>query len=104
MSKAKNYKTPSIIACALIVALFSLTILGMFATAFFEPVFWPIFALFVLLKTLTDFPLLLFTSQFLKQEKLMFWVLPLEIVYPFYVVLTATAGLLSKPVWKGRKI
>jgi len=104
VSKAKNYKTPSIIACALVVGLFCLTILGMFVTAFFEPVFWPILVLFILLKTLVDLPLLRFTARFLKKEKLLIWVFPLEIIYPFYVVFTAAVGLLSKPVWKGRKI
>lgn len=104
VSKAKSYKSLRIIICALVVGLFSLTILGAFAAAFFEPVFWAFFILLLLLKTFIDIPILHFTSEFLGQHKLMWWVLPLEIIYPFYVVFTSVVGLCGRTQWKGRKI
>lgn len=104
VSKAKSYKSLRIIICALIVGLFSLTILSAFVAAFFEPVFWAFFILFLLLKTFIDIPILHFTSEFLDQHKLMWWVLPLEIIYPFYVVFTSVVGLCGRTQWKGRKI
>ena len=99
-SKTKAYTNWKIIATALIVLMFNLSIVFFFAAGFFIKVFWIFFILYVILKTLIDFPILRRITHFMKQQKLLFWMFPLEFVYPFYIVFTAFAGLVTKVRWK----
>jgi len=67
---------------------------------------WLLFAFVFLIKLLIDRILLYYYSKFAKFAKsahLLKWLLPLSLVYPFYVVLTAIFGIFGKFVWKGRK-
>lgn len=104
VSKSKGYSSLSIITTALVVFLFSLSIVGLAVFSFFEPALWAFVVLFLLLKTIIDFPLLYNMCAFMKQRKLIRLLIPLEILYPFYVVLSAILGLFGKPIWKGRKV
>ena len=99
-SKTKAYTNWKIIATALIVLLFNLSIVFFFAAGFFMRVFWVFFVLYVIMKTLIDFPILKRITHFMRQHKLLRWMFPLEFVYPFYVVFTAFSGLFSNVKWK----
>ena len=99
-SKTKAYTNWKIIATALIVLMFNLSIVFFFAAGFFMRVFWVFFVLYVILKTLIDFPILRRITHFMKQQKLLHWMFPLEFIYPFYVVFTAFSGLFSNVKWK----
>ena len=99
-SKSKAYTNWKIIATALIVLMFNLSIVFFFAAGFFMRVFWVFFVLYVIMKTLIDFPILRRITHFMKQQKLLFWVFPLEFIYQFYVVFTAFSGLFSNVKWK----
>lgn len=99
-SKTKAYTNWKIIATALIVLLFNLSIVFLFVAGFFMHVYWCLFVLYIILKTLIDFPILKRITHFMQQQKLMRWVFPLEIVYPFYAVFTAFSGLFSNVKWK----
>ena len=99
-SKTKAYTNWKIIATALIVLLFNLSIVFFFVAGFFMPVFWVFFVLYVIMKTLIDFPILKRITHFMKQHKLLRWMFPLEFVYPFYVVFTAFSGLFTNVKWK----
>ena len=99
-SKTKAYTNWKIIATALIVLLFNLSIVFFFGAGFFMRVFWVFFVLYVIMKTLIDFPILRRITHFMKQQKLLFWMFPLEFIYPFYVVFTAFSGIFSNVKWK----
>lgn len=99
-SKTKAYTNWKIIATALTVFLFNLSIVFFFVAGFFMPVFWAFYVLYVIMKTLIDYPIIRRISAFMKQKKLKFWTLPLEFIYPFYVVFTAFAGMFTKVRWK----
>ena len=99
-SKTKAYTNWKIIATALIVLMFNLSIVFFFAAGFFMKVFWCFFLLYVILKTLVDFPILKRITTFMQQRSLLWWVFPLEFIYPFYVVFTAFSGLFSNVKWK----
>ena len=99
-SKTKAYTNWKIIATALIVLLFNLSIVFFFVAGFFMPVFWVFFVLYVIMKTLIDFPILKRITHFMKQHKLLRWMFPLEFIYPFYVVFTAFSGLFTNVKWK----
>lgn len=99
-SKTKAYTNWKIIATALTVFLFNLSIVFFFVAGFFMPVFWAFYVLYVIMKTLIDYPIIRRISAFMKQKKLKFWTLPLEFIYPFYVVFTAFAGMFNNVKWK----
>lgn len=99
-SKTKAYTNWKIITTALIVLLFNLSIVFFFGAGFFMRVFWVFFVLYVIMKTLIDFPILRRITHFMKQQKLLYWMFPLEFVYPFYVVFTAFSGLFTNVKWK----
>ncbi len=104
VSKTKNYTDFKIISTALIVLSFGLVQFFFALAGFFYPLFWIFFALFTILKVLIDIPILHRMTTFLHRKKLLWWVLPTEIVYPFYVVFTAFGGLFSKVAWKKRGV
>lgn len=92
VSKTKSYTSWKVIVTALIVLFFNLSIISLLVSAFFVPALWSIYILLTLLKFFIDFPLLKNITNFMNQGSLLKWVLPLEIIYPFYVVFTALSG------------
>jgi len=63
------------------------------------------FTLIILLccKWLIDFILLLLVSSFFQKRKALFYFIPVQIVYPFYIVIIWVASLTIRYEWKGRK-
>lgn len=92
VSKTKSYTSWKVIVTALIVLFFNLSIISLLVSSFFVPALWSIYILLTLLKFFIDFPLLKNITNFMNQGSLLKWVLPLEIIYPFYVVFTALSG------------
>lgn len=103
-SKAKAYKSIWAFTVALVVFVFNV-LLGLTAfLAFYKIWFLAVFALFIILKFLVDFPL---TRNFLKfYNRLVNAILlfPLEFLYPFYIMLTALFSIFMPYRWKGRKM
>ena len=100
VSKTKAYTSWKILATAFIVLFFNLSIVSLFVSAFFIPALWSLYFLLTLLKFFIDFPLLKNITTFMNQSGLLKWSLPLEFVYPFYVVFTAISGMLINVKWK----
>lgn len=100
VSKSKAYTNWKIILTALIVFLFNLSVISLFISAFFIPALWSLYILFTLLKFFIDFPILKNITNFMNQKNLMKWMLPLEFIYPFYVVFTAVSGMILNVKWK----
>ena len=100
VSKSKSYTNGKIILTALVVLFFNLSIVSLFLSAFFIPALWSLYFLLTLLKFFIDFPILKSITNFMNQGKILKWTLPLEFIYPFYVVFTAISGLLLKVNWK----
>ena len=103
VSKTKSYTNWKIITTALIVFFFNISIISLLISAFFIPALWSLYVLLTLLKFFIDFPLLKNITNFMNQNNLMKWALPLEFIYPFYVTFTAISGLLINVSWKGQK-
>ena len=104
VSKTKSYTNWKIIVTALVVLFFNLSIFSLFLSAFFIPALWSLYVLLTLLKFVIDFPILKRITTFMNQGKILKWSLPLEFVYPFYVVFTAISGLLVKVTWKRNQL
>lgn len=80
--------------------MFNMSVFGLFIGGFFNPAFFLVYALFILMKYMVDYPILRKITGFMEQRQLRKWALPLEFVYPFYVVFTAFSGIFSKVRWK----
>ncbi|WP_407453749.1 glycosyltransferase [Methanobrevibacter sp.] len=100
VSKTKAYTSWKILATAFIVLFFNLSIVSLFIGAFFIPALWSLYFLLTLLKFFIDLPLLKNITSFMNQSSLLKWTLPLEFIYPFYVVFTAISGMLINVKWK----
>ena len=100
VSKTKSYTNSKIILTALVVLFFNLSIVSLFLSAFFIPALWSLYILLTLLKFFIDFPILKHITNFMNQGNISKWTLPLEFIYPFYVVFIAISGLLLKVNWK----
>ncbi len=102
-SKAKAYKSIWALTVSLVVLLFNV-LLGITAfLSFFKIWFLAVFALFVILKFLIDFPLSNSFLRFYNQRVSALMLFPLEFVYPFYILLTALFSIFIPYQWKGRK-
>ena len=100
VSKSKSYTNCKIILTALVVLFFNLSIVSLLLSAFFIPALWSLYILLTLLKFFIDFPILKSIANFMDQGKILVWALPLEFIYPFYVVFVALTGLILKVNWK----
>jgi len=101
-SKSAAYRDFDIIFTAILVALTN-TVLGVsIIYSLTNLVFFDVILLFGI-KSLADFILLYSITKFLRSSKLMFFFIPLQIIYPFYIIATALFGLTGNFNWKGRK-
>lgn len=102
-SKSKAYRDFDIIFTALIVTLANLILATSFIYSFWDNYFFKIFALLFVTKSIFDLMLLIPVSSFFKQQKLLWLFLPLQLIYPFYIVMTVIFGLIGNFSWKNRK-
>jgi len=99
-SKASGYRDPFLIFTTLIVFITNIEILAAIVAAALGIAPFSLILLLLGIKTLADLPLLLIATRFFGCPVLLWWFLPVQIFYPFYI---AIAGLLSQiaPVrWK----
>jgi cellulose synthase/poly-beta-1,6-N-acetylglucosamine synthase-like glycosyltransferase len=101
-SKSRGYADDTIVTVALLVFLFNLSLIASAALAIFSKAFLPVFLIGFIIKIVVDFPILLGITSFVKQKKLLLFYFPLQVVYPFYIILTACFGLFGKFEWKKR--
>ncbi|MFH0760773.1 MAG: glycosyltransferase [Bacteroidota bacterium] len=99
-SKAKGYTDPFLVLTTLVVFLANLSILISFIAA---PAGWSMWYLPLILlgiKSAADLPLLIRASRFFRCTSLLIWFLPVQIFYPFYVVIAAVWAMAGKVRWK----
>lgn len=102
-SKATAYKSWWAIGVSISVFLLNLALALSFLMAFFKPWFLILYGLFVLLKIMVDFPLLLFFAEFANVKKTLPYLFVFGYIYPFYIALTGITSLFYKYNWRGRK-
>ncbi len=102
-SKARAYDQPWPIFVAFAVFTFNTLLVLCFLLGLFIPWVFSIYVLFILLKLFIDLPLLEAFGEFADKGKLLKYMLPFEIIYPFYIPIAALNGLFFSYEWKGRK-
>ena len=102
-SKSPGYTDFGVLLTAFSVMLLNLGLLLGFGYGLFTGL-WQPFLLLLISKLIIDLPLLVSVSSFMHQKRLLAYYLPLQVLMPFYVVLTALGGLLSTVNWKDRPV
>jgi cellulose synthase/poly-beta-1,6-N-acetylglucosamine synthase-like glycosyltransferase len=102
VSKSRGYTDAAIISVALIVLLFNLSLVASAALAIFFKEFIFVFLCGFILKFIIDFPILFGAASFIKKKNLLFFYFPLQLIYPFYIILAGCFGLFGKFEWKKR--
>jgi len=103
-SKSKKYNDGNIIAIAFFIFVINLIL----ATTFFLALFfgWEYFKIYFVLffsKSLFDAALLVIFNRQFSSNKLMIYLLPLQLIYPFYIISIAILGQFMPFYWKGRR-
>ena len=103
-SKTKAYKDIFAILTALCVFGFNLMLLKLMVFWLIGIMDFQILLIASLVKVIIDFPILFAVTRFGGQPKLMWFYLPIQLLYPFYISMTAILSFLSPNKWKGRLI
>lgn len=103
-SKSKSYKDFDLIFTALIVFLTNLILGASIVYNLFASDAFLYAILFFAFKSIIDLTILLPVSRFFHQQKLLWLFIPLKVIYPFYIILTAIFGLLGNFMWKNRSL
>lgn len=101
-SKSKAYRDFDVLFSAIIVALCNLFLVFSLIAPAFRIEFLLIFLFAFIVKSIVDLILLIPVSRFFNLHRLLWLFIPLQIIYPFYIVFTAFAGLFGKFSWKNR--
>ncbi|MFW5721080.1 MAG: glycosyltransferase [Bacteroidota bacterium] len=103
-SKSKAYRDFDIIITALMVAASNLLIVYWLINTIFRPYEWYIFVLLFVIKSLANIFILIPGTKFFNQQKLLWLFFPLQLIYPFYIMVTTFCGWMANFSWKGRKL
>ena len=103
VSKSRNYRDAGIVSVSIVVFLYNLLLVTTLFASIFSFNGLKVYLLLLFLKIITDLPLLFGISSFFKRKKELLLVLPLQLIYPFYIVIFAVLGQFVGFEWKSRK-
>jgi poly-beta-1,6-N-acetyl-D-glucosamine synthase len=104
-SKAGGFNHPAMISTGVIVALFNLILsIATLLAMIFNVLPVKLLLIMWMSKCIIDFPLLLMVSRFKGKTELLWYYLPLQAIYPFYVFIVIISSLSGVYRWKGRKV
>ena len=102
-SKAKYYKSKLLLFFSSIILIQNISFLFICFGILLVEKFRMILIILLCSKWLIDFILLFLVASFYHRKKVLFYFIPVQIVYPFYIVLVWIASITMKFEWKGRK-
>jgi cellulose synthase/poly-beta-1,6-N-acetylglucosamine synthase-like glycosyltransferase len=103
-SKTRFYRDRDIIMTALVVYLVNLCLLITCIAGFLQPAWILPFLAVMAIKSITDLIFLSAVLQYYSLRKLLWLLLPIEIIYFMYVSVIGLVGQIFPYEWKGRKI
>jgi len=102
-SKSKGYKDIHSLFFTLTVLVFNFSMVFALFAGILNTYYIHIYLLLLALKVIVDFPLIYSIISFNKRKDLLLHYWWIQLVYPFYIVVSATLSALKKHyVWKGR--
>ena len=102
-SKSKHYSDKILIFFSSIVLIQSILMLFIYLGITFVEKYAIILIILLFCKWLIDFILLLLVASFFKRRRALFYFIPVQLIYPIYIVLIWFASVTIKFEWKGRK-
>jgi len=103
-SKTTSYKNKKIVALGVFIWLSNIFICLNVVLGFYNPAYWSIAALSLILKFLSELSFLIPLTGFIKRSGLL-WLLPLTtVIHIFYIIYIGIAGNSGKYLWKGRMV
>lgn len=103
-SKSTSYKDFDTIYAGFVVLIFNLLIVSLLFASMFNVKYLFYFLTLFVVKSFVDYCLLNSYLKFTAQNKLLGIFLPLQLMYPFYIVYSFFLGIAIKGNWKGRSI
>ncbi|MDX9696848.1 MAG: glycosyltransferase [Bacteroidales bacterium] len=101
-SKSKGYRDADLLFTSMVVACTSLILAALLCASAFNGTLLNYYVGLILIKSLADFAMLYAVSKFFKVTKLLWWVIPLQLIYPIYILITVVLGLVGRFEWKNR--
>ena len=101
-SKSTNYKDFDAIVVSLLVLFVNISLLLLLVFSCFDETCLNVFIVLFFVKLMIDFLFFLPVLNFFKKQGLIKWVLPVQILYPFYITLIVLTSNLFSFSWKGR--
>ena len=102
-SKSKYYKDKLLLLFSGLVLIQNILLLFIYLGLLFVENHRFTFLILLLTKWLIDFILLFLVASFFKRKSTMFYFIPVQFVYPIYVIIVWIASISLKFEWKGRK-
>lgn len=102
-SKSKFYKGRFLQLLSLIILFQNIIQLFIYSQVLLSENFTNIYIILLLSKWLIDFILLFLVATFFDRSKSLFYFVPVQIIYPFYIMGVSIASIFLKFEWKGRK-
>lgn len=102
-SKSKFYQNKILIFYALTIVFQNLIQLFIYYHVLFIEKFRMIYIILLLTKWLIDFILLFLVATFFKRKSALLYFIPVQLIYPFYIMGVSIASTFMKYEWKGRK-
>jgi glycosyltransferase involved in cell wall biosynthesis len=102
-SKTKYYKDKLLVFISSIVFFQNIIMVFIYSQLIFVEKYSLLFAILLLSKWLIDFILLFLVACFFDRRKALFYFIPIQIVYPIYIVIISITAMITTFEWKGRK-
>ena len=101
-AKSSSYKDFDTIAISILVFLMNVSIVTLLGMTFFNSQMIALFTALFLVKYIADYLFLLPVLKFFNKRELVFWTLPFEIFYCFYIVLIVILSFTKSFQWRER--
>jgi len=99
ISKSSSYDDQYIKIIAIVTFVTNIELLILLASAFINPLLFKYFMGGFILKSVADLIILSEITRHRKRNDLLFWFLPSQLVYPFYVLAVSVYSLFRKDTW-----
>ena len=102
-SKNKGYDAKILLVSFTVYMINLLVVTGLLMTIMY-PAIIKIVLISIFIKMLIDLPILFGITKFVNRREIMYYALPMIILYPIYIIITGALGIIGNYQWKDRRI